>query len=310
MRRGDERAGSMIASSRLSLLQRREQRLAYLMIFPTFAAVVGLVIFPVFFSIWISLHRIGLDNLNDVFRAPFVGLLNYAHAAKDYAFPAALATSLVYSVTGTAVAVAAGLVASLLLNRSFHGRGIVRTVFLIPYVAPLISVAYIWRWLLDPTVRGVVNWLLLRLGVIEQPVSWLGTRGMSLALVILIEGWRYFPFAMLMILARLQGIDAALYEAASVDGASPWVKFRRITLPDLRYVLGIVFLIRLMWTFNKFDDIFLLTGGGFGTRVLPILTYEFSFRLFDFGQGAATAMFLVLIVAAFMLVYIRKVLQW
>lgn len=300
----------MIALSRLTPLQRREQRLAYIMIFPTFATVIVLVIFPVFFDVWISLHRVGLDNLNDVFRAPFTGLLNYVRAAKDYAFPAALATSLIYSFAGTATAVGAGLVAGLLLNRRFHGRSMIRTVFLIPYIAPLISVAYIWKWLLDPTVRGVVNWFLLRLGLIQQPVSWLGTRGMALVLVILIEGWRYFPFAMLMILARLQAIDAALYEAASVDGASPWIKFRRITLPELRYVLGTVFLIRLMWTFNKFDDIFLLTGGGFGTRVLPILTYEFSFRLFDFGQGAATAMFLVLILAGFMLVYIRKVLKW
>jgi multiple sugar transport system permease protein len=291
-------------------LAQREARLAYWLIIPTFAIVAGLVIFPAFFNIWISLHRVGLDNLNDVFRARFVGLENYVRAAQDYAFPEALQTSILYSFTATILTVLFGLGAALLLNRSFRGRGVVRAVFLIPYIAPLISVAYIWKWLLDPTVRGVVNWSLIKLGLMDEPVAWLGKQGLALVVVILFEGWRYFPFAMLMLLARLQAIDKTLYEAAAVDGASRWNQFWYITLPELRYVMGTIFLLRLMWTFNKFDDVFLLTSGGFGTRVLPILTYEFSFKLFDFGQGAATAMFLVLILLVFMIVYIRKVLQW
>jgi len=287
-----------------------EERLAYLLVAPTFLIVVGLVVFPAFFNVWISTHRIGLDNLNEVFRAPFVGLDNYGRAVRDYAFLDALKTTLLYSFSATAVTTLAGLAVGLLLNNSFRGRGAARALFLIPYVAPLISVAYVWKWLLDPTVRGVLNWILLRLGLIAQPVSWLGTGGLALSIVILFEGWRYCPFAMLMILAQLQAIDTTLYEAAAVDGASAPRRFWSITLPELRVVLGTVFLIRLMWTFNKFDDIFLLTGGGFGTRVLPILTYEFSFRLFDFGEGSATAMILVLILSGFMVVYIRKVLRW
>ncbi|MCJ7717719.1 MAG: sugar ABC transporter permease, partial [Anaerolineales bacterium] len=114
---------------------------------------------------------------------------------------------------------------------------------------------------------------------------------------------------MLMILARLQAVDNTLYEAAEVDGANTMQKFWNITIPELRYVLGAIFLLRLMWTFNKFDDIFLLTGGGFGTKVLPILTYEFSFRLFDFGRGAATAMILLIILAIFMTFYITVVMR-
>lgn len=113
----------------------------------------------------------------------------------------------------------------------------------------------------------------------------------------------------LMLLARLQAIDQALYEAAEVDGAGALKKFLYVTLPELRYVLGAVFLLRLMWTFNKFDDIYLLTGGGFGTKVLPVLTYEFSFRLFDFGRGAATAMILLVLLVAFMLIYVRLVMR-
>jgi multiple sugar transport system permease protein len=112
-----------------------------------------------------------------------------------------------------------------------------------------------------------------------------------------------------MILARLQAIDSTLYEAAEVDGANALKKFWYITLPELRYVIGAIFLLRLMWTFNKFDDIFLLTGGGFGTKVLPVLTYEFSFRLFDFGRGAATAMILLTILVFFITIYITVVMR-
>jgi multiple sugar transport system permease protein len=149
----------------------------------------------------------------------------------------------------------------------------------------------------------------MRLNLIELPKAYLATRGLALLLVIVFEAWRYFPFAMLMILARLQAVDNTLYEAADVDGANTMQKFWNITLPELRYVLGAIFLLRLMWTFNKFDDIFLLTGGGFGTKVLPVLTYEFSFKLFDFGRGAATAMILLIILLIFMALYIGIVMR-
>ena len=129
----------------------------------------------------------------------------------------------------------------------------------------------------------------MRLGLIELPKAFLATRGLALLLVILIDAWRYFPFAMLMILARLQAIDKTLYEAADVDGASTWAKFWYVTIPELRYVLGAIFLLRLMWTFNKFDDIFLLTGGSAGTRTLTVNVYEQAFAVSNIGAGAAVA---------------------
>jgi multiple sugar transport system permease protein len=302
--------------SRWNGLQAREARLAWFLLFPTALIVFGLILFPAVFSIWISFHDIGLRNLNDVFHAPSVGWSNYTRVFQDFAFKyqgptnlGAAVTSVVYSFSATVLTVLIGLGAALLLNRPFTGRGITRAIFLFPYVAPIVSVAFVWRWLLDPRPSGVVNDLLMRAGVIEMPLGYLSTRGLALLLVIIFEAWRYFPFAMLMILARLQAIDNTLYEAAEVDGASTLQKFRFITLPELRYVLGAIFLLRLMWTFNKFDDIFLLTGGGFGTKVLPVLTYEFSFRLFDFGRGAATAMILLILLMVFMLIYVRVVMR-
>lgn len=306
----------MTIRKRWRSLRARETRLAWALILPTAIIVFGLVVFPAIFSVWISFHDVGLENLNAVFNAPFVAFDNYREVFDDFSFKfqgmqswGAAVTSIVYSFTATALTVAVGLIAALLLNRPFRGRGVTRATFLIPYVAPIISVAFVWRWILDPRPSGVLNDILLRLHIIDLPIAYLAERGLALIIVIIFESWRYFPFAMLMILARLQAIDETLYEAADVDGANSWAKFRFITIPELRYVLGALFLLRLMWTFNKFDDIFLLTGGGFGTKVLPVLTYEFSFRLFNFGRGAATAMILLVILIVFMVIYILTVMR-
>ena len=302
--------------SKWNSLRARESRLAWILILPTLLIVFGLVLFPAFFSVWISFRDVGLSNLNDVFHARFVGWDNYVSVFKDFAFKyqsptnmGAALTSVVYSFAGSILTIVVGLSAALLLNEPIKGRGLARAIFLFPYVAPIVSMAFVWRWLLDPRPSGVFNDILMRLGLIERPLGYLSTPGLALLLVIIFEAWRYFPFAMLMILARLQAIDDTLYEAAEVDGANAFHKFRFITLPELKYVLGAIFLLRLMWTFNKFDDIFLLTSGGFGTRVLPVLTYEFSFRLYDFGRGAAAAMILLATLIVFMAIYISTMMR-
>ena len=303
-------------SRRWNSLQAREARLAWVLILPTALIVFGLVVFPAIFSIWISFRDVGLKNLGDVFHAPFVGLENYRLVIDDFAFKfqglrnwGAAVNSIVYSFSATILTLVVGLIASLLLNRPFRARGLARAIFLFPYVAPIVSVAFVWRWILDPRPSGVLNDILLKLGIIQLPKAYLATRGLALLLVIVFEAWRYFPFAMLMILARLQAVDQTLYEAADVDGANTWHKFWYVTLPELRYVLGAVFLLRLIWTFNKFDDIFLLTGGGFGTNVLPVLTYQFSFKSFNFGKGAANAMILLAILVVFLAVYVSTVMR-
>jgi multiple sugar transport system permease protein len=301
---------------RWNSLDAREARLAWVLILPTALIVFGLILFPAIFSVWISFRDVGLKNLNNVFQAPFVGLDNYRAVLDDFAFKwqglqswGAAVTSIVYSFGSTILTIIVGLIASLLLNRPFRARGIARAVFLFPYVAPIVSIAFVWRWILDPRPSGVLNDILMKLSLIELPKAYLASRGLALLLVTVFTAWRYFPFAMLMILARLQAIDKTMYEAADVDGANTWHKFFYITIPELRYVLGSLFLLRLIWTFNKFDDIFLLTGGGFGTNVLPVLTYQFSFGSFNFGKGAANAMILLIILVIFLLIYVSTVMR-
>jgi multiple sugar transport system permease protein len=292
-------------------IRAQEARLAWFLLAPTALIVFGVVLFPAIFSVWISFRDVGLRELNNVFQSEFVGLGNYRAVINDFAFKfqgleswGAAVTSVFYSVIATIVTLIVGLIAALVLNRRFRARGLARAIFLFPYVAPIVSVAFVWKWILDPRPSGVLNDVLMGVGLIDLPKAYLAQRGLALALVIVFTAWRYFPFAMLMILARLQAIDITLYEAADVDGAGEWDKFKHVTIPELRYVLGSLFLLRLIWTFNKFDDIWLLTSGGFGTNVLPVLTYQFSFRLNDFGKGAATAMILLLILIVFLVLYL------
>ncbi|MCD4671874.1 MAG: sugar ABC transporter permease, partial [Anaerolineaceae bacterium] len=297
-------------------MRAREVRLAWALILPTALIVFGVILFPAIFSVWISFRKVGLSNLSDVFQAPYIGLDNYRAVFSDFAFKwtsfnqmGAAATTVFYSFVSTIITVLFGLAASLLLNRPFKGRGLARGIFLFPYIAPVISVAFVWRWLLDPRPSGVLNHVLTSLGLLDAPKAFLATRGLAIWLVIFFQAWRYFPFAMLMILARLQAIDDTLYEAASVDGANTMQKFWYVVLPELRYVLGAIFLLRLLWTFNKFDDIWLLTGGGYGTNVLPVLTYQFSFNSYDFGKGAATAMIMLAALVVFIIAYVLIVMR-
>jgi len=213
-------------------LHARESRLAWILLLPTLLIVFGLVLFPAFFSIWISFRDVGLHNLNDVFHARFVGWDNYISVFNDFAFKyqsptnmGAALTSITYSFTASVLTIVVGLLAALLLNEPIKGRGLARAVFLFPYVAPIVSVAFVWRWILDPRPSGVVNDILMRSGLIEKPLGYLSTPGLALILIIIFEAWRYFPFAMLMILARLQAVDDTLYEAAKVDGANSFQRF-------------------------------------------------------------------------------------
>lgn len=197
-------------------------------------------------------------------------------------------TTLFYTVVGTIGALVVGLFAALLLNKEFKGKGIVRGLYLFPYVAPVIAVAFSWVNLFDP-FSGSVNALLVQMDVVDSPINFFGQRPQALIMVTVFEIWRYFPLSFLFILARMQSIDTDMYEAADMDGASPFQKFWYLSMPMLLGILSVLFLLRFIWTFNKFDDIFLLTGGSAGTRTLTVNVYEQAFAVSNIGAGAAVA---------------------
>lgn len=228
-----------------------------------------------------------------------------------------LRTTFVYPFFGAIGSILLGLTAAVLLNRKFRGQTLLRGLFLFPYVAPIIAVAFTWVFILEP-FGGTLNELLLDLGIISSPISFLGTRyfpgeglpfrmPMALSMVIGFDAWRYFPFSFLFLLARLQAIPNELYESVQVDGGGLVRQFFSITLPQLYGVMSTLFLLRFMWTFNKFDDVFLLTGGAAGTRTLPIQVYDNAFGRGDIGAGAATAVVLFAMLAVLLVAYFRFV---
>ncbi|MCF2904981.1 sugar ABC transporter permease [Octadecabacter sp. CECT 8868] len=226
--------------------------------------------------------------------------------------------SLYYTIAGTVGALVMGLFAAQLMNMTFRGRSFLRGLYLSPYVAPVIAVALAWVLLLDPGPGGTLNALLLQLGVIDGPISFLGQRvaeinflgltfdfPVALTVVIIFEIWRYFPLAMLFILARMQSMSTDIYEAAEIDGATPIQQFRFISLPQLMGIMAVLFLLRFIWTFNKFDDIFLLTGGAAGTRTLTVNVYEQAFAVSNLGAGAAVAVVVFLILLFFSVIFFK-----
>ncbi len=296
----------------------KESNLAFWMLAPTFTVVAAFVIFPVIWNLWLSFKPVLLKDLRGESLLEFnLTLANYRKILGDPEFATVLFTTLVYTLGGSLLSIYLGLIAALLVHGEFPGRGLVRGLFISPYIAPVVAVTFTWGFILDPQL-GVVNWLGLEKGLIAQPIPffskrWIevrflgGTWELPLALisVILFEGWRYFPFAFLFILARLQNIPEELYHAASVDGASPLQRFIHITLPQLATVLSTLFLFRFIWTINKFDDIFLLTRGQAGTKVMTIKVYDYAFGEFDIGASSAVAMVLFGILALFLFIYFR-----
>lgn len=297
-------------------LAQREARLAYLLLAIPILIIIGLVVLPLLWNVLLSFRQIRLIELRDLnlFRGDFT-LDNYRKVVAARNFWPLLRTSLIYAFFGTLLPIVMGLASAMLARDVFVGRPIFRALMLIPYIAPVVAAAFVWTIMLNAQY-GIVNEWLAQLGF--PRIAFLGQRSMPVTLlgftfqwpvaltaVILFQGWRYFPFAFLFLLARLQSIPEELYEAAKVDGATLTQRFRHITVPQLRFVMGTLILLRFIWTFNKFEDVFLLTGGAAGTGILTVQIYEWLFGRSDVGAAAALSIVLALILAVLLFIYFR-----
>ncbi len=231
---------------------------------------------------------------------------NFSRIFSGEEFVEVLWVTLFYTVFGTIGALLVGLFAALLLNKAFRGQGILRGLYLFPYVAPVIAVAFAWLILFDP-FSGSANALLIQMGVTPTAINFFGERPLALIMVTVFEIWRYFPLSFLFILARMQSIDTDMYEAADMDGASPFQQFWYLSVPQLLGILSVLFLLRFIWTFNKFDDIFLLTGGNAGTRTLTVSVYEQAFAISNIGAGAAVAVVIFGCLLAFSIFFLKYI---
>jgi multiple sugar transport system permease protein len=205
-----------------------------------------------------------------------------------------------FTVISVVIELLLGLVIALVLNKSFFGRGIVRTIAIIPWALPTAIMGLAWAWIFNDQY-GIVNDILQRLGLIDTGISWLGTPTLAMAALIVADVWKTTPFISIILLARLQSISQDLYEAHAIDGASPWQSFQQITLPLLMPQILIALLFRFAQSFGIFDLVQVMTGGGpaGSTETVSIYIYSTVMRYLDFGYGAALVVvtFLLLVLA-------------
>ena len=264
-------------------------------------AVIGI---PIVWTVVLAFQRVRLATLRKTGLFGELTLDNIDRVLHTPGFADTLWTTVLYSVGGTAGSIVVGLVAALAVRGPFRGRTLVRASMLLPYVAPVVAMTFVWQVMLDPQLGIVNDWGKRFLGW-DQPVPFLSQESTALWTVIAFEAWRYFPFAFLFLLARLQAVPAELEEAARVDGATPTQRFRHILLPQLMPVIALIGVLRFIMTFNKFDDVYLLTGGSAGTEVVSVRVYQFLTARTDIGAAAAQAVVLAVVLLVFVAIYLR-----
>ncbi|MCG5439892.1 carbohydrate ABC transporter permease [Micromonospora foliorum] len=285
-------------------LRRRESRAGLALVAPTLLVTIAVIGIPIVWTLVLAFQRVRLATLRKTGLFGEFTMDNIDRVLHTPGFAETLWVTLIYSIGGTVGSILLGLVAALVVRRPFRGRTLVRASMLLPYVAPVVAVTFVWQVMLDPQL-GIVNAWGQRLLGWDAPVPFLTQESTALATVIVFEAWRYFPFAFLFLLARLQAVPGELEEAARVDGATPTQRFRHILLPQLLPVIALLGVLRFIMTFNKFDDVYLLTGGAAGTEVVSVRVYEFLTARTDIGAAAAQAVVLAVVLIVFVLIYLR-----
>lgn len=278
-------------------------RLGYVMTIPATLLILLVDIYPLMNGVTLSLQKYNLQHPKN---RRFIGLENYANLFQDSEFLGVLGYTFFYTFVTVITAYLFGLVLALIMNRKMPGRGIYRTLALIPWaIAP--SVANVcWRLLFNDRV-GLVNIFLMKTGLIEEPILFLAKGEIAKLTVIFTDFWRDFPFMMIVLLAAMSSIPKDLYESAYIDGAGFWSSFRYITMPMIKGVSAISTILMFIWVFNRFDNIYLLTGGGpnKATYTLPIMSYFTAFMRGDMGKASAMAVVMLIVMTIVAVIYLR-----
>lgn len=270
---------------------------------PAILLLIGLVLYPIVYSLWLSMHAY---NLRQPTRVRFIGLDNYTSILSSEQFWGAAGNTALFCAGSISLTVLLGTLLALLLNEPFPGRGLLRAVMLLPWAIPPVVNGLIWQWLLDGQ-HGLINALLLGIGILDEPQAWLSKTSTAMPALIVAQVWNHVPFVAVVMLAALQTVPEELYEAAHLEGASLLQRFRFVTLPWLSHALLLVLVTQTMVALRTFDIIYVLTGGGPGsaTTVVAWLTYVTTFNLTDFGRGNAYAYLIALVTMCLSFVYIR-----
>jgi multiple sugar transport system permease protein len=284
-------------------MEQKDARLGVKLVAPSVIIIGLLIIYPIIYNVYLSFFDVSM--LGDT---KFIGVENYKNVIFDSSFWKAVLTTFIYVIATTLLTTLLGLIVAMAMNKDFPLRGLVRSIILLPYVAPVISTVYSWQFFFDP-VNGIFTHVMVDvLGIYDQRFNLIADPKYALWVAIVFSMWKAFPFTYLMILSRLQTIDNNLYEAADIDGAGGFRKFISITIPELYFVLGSIVLLRFIWNFNKFEEVYLLTDN---VKVLSVYTYFKAFTgSMALGQGSALVVVQFALLIGLILFYVKKVLKW
>jgi multiple sugar transport system permease protein len=284
-------------------LDRRYALLGAVLIAPTILIFSAVIIYPLVSAIYLSLFTIFTPTL----RGQWVGLGNYAELMASNEFWRSLANTFIWTIFTLTLQIVLGIAVALMLHQNMVFRSLARSLILFPYFVSTVVAVLVWRWLFND-LYGILNYLALISGLLQRPLDWLGSMPNAMISIVLVGAWKYFPFVVIAVLARLQSIPDQLYEAAKMDGAGPIARFFDVTLPQLKEVLIVVILLRAIWDFKEFDLIYLLTGGGpvISTQTLPLMVYKEAFGLNDMGRASAIAVSMMLVMLVFMVLYLKS----
>jgi len=280
-----------------------ESRFGWKLVLPSIIILCSLIIYPIFYNIFLSFFDVKLRAKNI-----YIGVENYQNILTDLSFWKSILTTIIYVFSTTVGTTLIGLGVAIAMNKEFPLRGLVRGLILLPYVAPVISVVFAWQFIFDPVNGIFMHVAVEKLHLFESRFNLIGDPKTAIIVAVIFNIWKNFPFSYLMILSRLQSIDQTMYEAAEIDGATQWKKFLYITMPEIFFVLGAIVILRFIWNFNKFEEIYLLTEN---VKVLSVYTYFKAFTgAMDQGQGASIVVAQFLLLIGFILFYVKKVLKW
>jgi len=293
----------MIVTRKRLSLDAKYSILGAILIAPTILVFCTIIVYPLIAAIYLSLFSIYTPTME----GQWVGFDNYAQLLASGEFWRSLLNNIIWTAGTLSLQLVFGILVALMLHQNMLFRSLARSLVLFPYFLSTVVAVLIWRWMFND-LYGVLNHLLMWAGILDMPVDWLGSMPNAMVSLIFIGAWKYFPFVVIVVLARLQSIPESLYEAATMDGAGRFARFIDITLPQLKDVLIVIILLRTIWDFKEFDLIYLLTGGGpiISTQTLPLMVYREAFALNQMGNASAVAVLMMLIMLVFMTLFLRK----
>lgn len=277
--------------------------LGVILALPLVVVLVGLLLYPVVSAVLVSFQSKFLGS-----PGKFIGLGNYVEMfTKDQAILEVFSNTITYTIGSVALKVVLGFASALLLNEQLAARSLFRGWMLLPWIIPTLVVGLTWRWMFDQS-GGILNFILVKLRLVDIPPAWLADKVLARIAIVLANVWRGFPFFTITILAGLQSISLELYEAAEMDGATIWRKIRHITIPAIKPVVLITVILSTIWTFNDFELLWVMTGGGpsYSTHIFTTYAYQLGFKGSRFGYATAVSLVALPLIVLFILYLVPK----